>query len=96
MFRGVDPIHKVVSAHHRPRLSAFHGDLEGGKIDLVHRALIEIRARGHPFKLLVVHRIMFQRGAHTLALNPFDVSDGHLPGQQRILGEILEIPTAKG
>lgn len=45
--------------------------------------------------LLVVGKIVLHAGSYILALNARNQSCGNLPGKQRILREILEIPAAQ-
>ena len=91
----VAPIHLVVGGHNRPGAAILHRDLKGGQIDLSERALIHHRVHRHPAVLPRVDRKVLGAGVHAAALNAPDVSCRHLPGQDRVLGEVLKIPSAK-
>ena len=96
MLGSVYPIDPVVSAHNRPGLCFFDGDLEGGQVDLIERLFVNIRTHRHSLELLVVDRKMFQGSSDALALHPIDIGGGQLTRQDGVFGKVLEIAPAQG
>ena len=74
-------VHQVVGGHDRPGLGFFDRNFKRGQIELMQRALIQVRAGLHALELLVVGRVVLQRGANALTLYPQDVGSGHFPCQ---------------
>ncbi len=60
------------------------------------RPLVQIRGAGHAPRLLVVAGKVLGTGGDALGLQRLHIGRAHLPGQDRILGEILEVPPAEG
>ena len=91
VLRAVHAVEPVVGRHDRRRLAASHGGLERAQIQLAQRRRVDDRIDHHAVGLLVVDRKVLQRGAHPLALHAVDPGDRQLAGEQRILGEVLEV-----
>ena len=95
VLRGGDAVDPVVRAHHGPRLLAPHDPLEGGKVDLAQRALVDLGAHRHPVGLLVVRGEVLEGRADPGRLQAAHPRGAELAGQQRVLGEVLEVATAQ-
>ncbi|GAB3111429.1 hypothetical protein GCM10027055_12000 [Janibacter alkaliphilus] len=95
VLRGPGAVDLVVGAHHRPRVRAGDDVLEGGQVDLAQGALVDLGADPQAFGLLVVHREVLQRGADPFGLQPADPGGAERPGEQRVLGEVLEVAPAQ-
>ena len=91
VLASVDAVHLVVGTHHGPHRGLLDRGLEGGQVDLVQRACIDLGADGLALGLLVVHREVLDRGDDTLALYALDVSHGHARGELGILAEVFEV-----
>jgi hypothetical protein len=75
-------------------LHALEHALEGGEIQLIHRALVHNRVRGEAAIFLVVERKMLHRGADALALHAFDIGSCELAGDDGVFAKILKISSA--
>ena len=93
---GVLTVDQVVGAHDRPGLRFGDGDLEAGQVQLPQGALVDDRVEAHPVVLLVVDREVLQAGAHPLGLDAPHQRRRRLARQQRVLGEVLEVASARG
>ena len=92
---GVGAVDLVVGAHHRPRPGRGDHALERGQVDLAQRALVDLGADPQPVVLLVVGSEVLHRGADALRLDGGDHRDRELAGQERVLGEVLEVASAQ-
>ena len=92
---GVHAVDPVVGAHDRPGLGFLHGHLKGREVDLTDRPLVRVGGTAHPPVLLVIEGEMLDTGAHVFALDTLDQRGRHHARQVRILGEILEVPSAQ-
>src|SRR5918998_920360 len=88
-------VHLVVGTHHCPRLAGLDHPLEGRQVDLPQGALVDLGVDPEPVGLLVVGGVVLHRGADTAGLDAVDDADGEFAGQVRILGEVLEVPSAQ-
>ena len=93
---AVDAVEAVIHTHNGPGLSFLDRYLIGGKINLAQGSLVNNCADGHPAGLLVVDRIVLERGAYALGLNAVYECGRHLTRKIRILREILEVSAAQG
>ena len=93
---GVGTVHEVVGAHDhaRPRVSAH--DLKTGQVDFAHRTLVHNRVRRHASQLLGVNREVLGAGCGTRGLDSVDEARGHASGEDRVLGEVLEVTSTQG
>ncbi len=92
---GVFPVEFVVGAHHRPGLPFLHGDLEILQVDLPEGPAAHQCVVLGPVRLLVVHRIMLDGGTGSVTLDTPHIGSRHLAGEDRILREILEVPSVE-
>ena len=90
--RAVDA---VVGAHHRPRRAGRDRALPAREVELAQGALVDQRVDAVAAVLLVVGREVLERGGDALRLHAADPRAGHLAGQQRVLGEVLEVAAAE-
>ena len=93
---GVGAVNLIVGAHQRPGLGLLHRLLEACQVDLPQGPLIHHRVGADPGLLLVVGQVVLHAGPHVPALDALDEPRGALAGDQRVLGEILEVPPAQG
>ena len=95
VLRGVHAVDPVVGAHHGPRPRGGDDPFEGGQVDLPQRPLVDLGRHGHPVRLLVVRGEVFERGTHAPALDAAHERRAELAGEQRVLGEVLEVAPAQ-
>jgi len=91
----VHAVDLVVSAHHGPRPRLGDDSPEGAEVHFAQRPLVEVGADPHPVGLLAVDRVVLERGADVPALQAVDPRGREHPGEQRVLGEVLEVPAAE-
>ena len=94
VFASVASVHLVVGAHHAARAPALDGDLEGEQVRFAHRGRIDSRVEDDPVGFLRIEREVLDRRDDVAALHALDHAARHHAGEQRILGEILEIAAA--
>ena len=75
VLAGVDAAETVVRAHHGPDATLLYRGFEGGQVDLVQGARIDLGADRHALGLLVVGGEVLDCGHHALALHAVDVGD---------------------
>ncbi len=95
MLAAVGAVEPIVGAHHRPGLRLPHRDLEAAQIDFPQRALVDDGVHEHAPVLLVVDGKVLHAGTHALTLHAVDQGGGQLSAEQRVLGEVLEVPPAQ-
>ena len=93
-FRHRRPVDPVVGGHHRPGAGLAHDGLERRQVELAQRPLVDADVHRHPLGLRVVAHEVLDRGADPLALQAAHVGDPDPRGEQRVLGEALEVPAA--
>ena len=96
VLERVDAVDLVVRAHHRPGRCGAHHVPEGAQVQLVQAAFIDVGADPHAVGLLIVGGEMLERGTHAAGLHAVDEGCGHMSGEQRVLGEVLEVAAAEG
>ena len=87
-------VHKVVAAHHRSD-TRIYCSLECREVDLVHRALIRIRAHVVAVEFLVIEGEMLHCRHNSLRLHTLDILDGCPGCKKRILTHILKVSAAE-
>ena len=92
---GIFSVHLVVGTHHRPGVSFLHRNLEILQVDLPEGPAADQGVILRPVGFLVIRRIVLDGSAGTVALDTAHVSRRHLPGEERILGEIFEISSVQ-
>ncbi|GAB3855089.1 hypothetical protein GCM10027610_087680 [Dactylosporangium cerinum] len=92
---GEDPVDAVVRAHDRPRFRPRDNPLERAQVDLAQRALVDVGGDPHPVGLLAVDRVVLQGRTDAAALQAVDPLDREDAGEQRVLGEVLEVAAAE-
>ena len=95
VLRRVGAVDLVVGAHHRPRPRLLDDALEAGQVDLAQRALVDVGRDAQPVGLLVVGRVVLDRRADALALQALDERRAEHAGDERVLGEVLEVAPAQ-
>ena len=93
-FRHRRPVDPVVGGHHRPGTRLAHDGLERRQVELAQRPLVDPDVHGHPLGLRVVADEVLDGGTDPLALQAAHVGDPDPRGEQRVLGEALEVPAA--
>ena len=96
VLAGVDAVHLIIRAHSRADLTILHCQRKWQRVDLLQRALIEMRVDLEAVLLLRVHVVVLGGGHHVVALDTLDGASGHLAGQDRILSQCLEQATVHG
>jgi hypothetical protein len=92
----MEAIHRVITGHDRPRPCLSHRNLKRLQIYLPQRALLYHRVHTHPPRLLLVGHKVLDGCAHPAALQPVDISGGHLTREVGVLRERLEVaPTER-
>jgi hypothetical protein len=89
---AVDP---VVGRHDRAGPGRLDHDAERGQVDLPQGALIDHGVRRHPAQLLRVGGVVLGAGGDAGRLDAAHVARCHPPREQRVLGEVLEVPPAE-
>ena len=92
---GVLSVQLVVRAHYRPGGSFLHGNLEVLEIDFPQGAATDEGVVLYPVGFLAVGCIVLDGSAGSVTLDAPHIGGGHLAGQQRIFGEILEVPSVE-
>ena len=95
LLLGVLAVELVVGGHDGPGIGLLHGDLEVLQVDLAEGALADAGVVLVAVRLLVVGGVVLDGSAHAVALDPPDIGRSHLAGEERILGEILEVTSAQ-
>ena len=95
MLRAVRAVQAIVRRHDRPGPRIAHDALERSEVDFAERALVDSGIRDEPGVLLVVRREMLHARGDAARLDAADHRRPHDAGKQRILAEVLEIPSAQ-
>ena len=95
VLRRVLAVDLVVGAHHRPRPGCGDHVLEGGQVDLAQGALVHVGADPEPVGLLVVRREVLHARPDLLRLQAVHQPGGEPAGQERVLGQVLEVAPAQ-
>ena len=96
ILAGVHAVDLVVGAHHGPRPRPRDHPVEGAQVHLTQGSLVDVCADPQPVGLLVVDREVLDRRADVPALQSVHPLGRQHAGQQRVLGEVLEVPAAQG
>ena len=82
---------EVVGAHYGPGAALAYCGLEGGEVDLVERAVVQVAAGSGAADFLVVHReVLYARG-NAVFLHTGYIGNHHLAGEERVFSHILEV-----
>ena len=84
-------VDQVVGRHDAPRAALLHSSLEGGQVNLVQRARVDLLVDAVALKLLVVGVEVLHRGDHALALHALHIGRAQLPSKIRIFAVTLEV-----
>ena len=90
---GVFAIQFVVGTHDRPGLSFLHRNFKILQVDFPEGPAAHQRVILGPVGLLVVHGVVLDGGSGPIGLDAPDIGRRHLPTQERVFGEILEVPS---
>ena len=93
--RAVLAVQAVVGAHDGGGLCLLHGQLEAAQVYLAERPLVHRAVRGKALVLLVVAGEVLETGARALGLDALDEGGGKHAREQRVLGEVFEVPAAE-
>ena len=96
VLAAVDAVHLVKCTHSRADVTVLHRQRERQRVDLLQRALVELRVDVEAVLLLRVHVIVLGGGHHGVALDTLDRANGHLPRQDRIFSQGLEQAAVHG
>ena len=91
ILAGVRAVDEIVRTHHRSRLPGLDRDFERQQIGHAHRRIADHRVDGVPVRLLIVDRVMLDRGDDVIGLDAGDLVADDRAGEQRILPAIFEI-----
>ena len=94
MFGGVGSVDFVVGAHDSPGFGFGNGRFKRRQINLTQSPFVNFCTNRKTLEFLVVGGKMFQRRAHTFALNAIDQARGQLPGQIRVFRKIFKVTAA--
>ena len=86
----VGAVEPVIGAHHRADVGVLDGGLEGGEVDLLLGAFVDLHVDAAAQRLLVVGGEVLDGGDDVLALEAADLRDRELAGQERVLAEGLK------
>ena len=86
----------VIRGHDGPGVGFLHSNLEALEIEFAEGARVDPGVIGHAVGFLAVAGEVLHGDAHAVGLDAAGVGGGHLAGQERILGEILEVTAAEG
>ena len=95
VLRSAVPIDCIVGGHDGPWLCLFYNDLETFQIDFTKCTLGNTGIAVLSVGLFVICCKMLYRSCNVLGLDTFYHSCAHLSGNQRILGIVLEVSSAK-
>ena len=93
VLAGEGAVELVVRAHDAPGAGPLHRPLERHEIELAQRPFVDLRADGGALDLGFVAGEMLDRRRYPLPLQPLDIADGEVGGEDRILRVALEIAT---
>lgn len=95
MLHRPDAVDLVVRRHDSPRRRFLDRSLKRQEVYFPERLRVHLGVDGHAVGLLVVAHVVLERRADPFALHPLDPGGRHLPRQDRILREVLEVATAQ-
>ena len=96
VLRAKDAVDLVVGTHQGGRLCPFDDILKRLQIQPAHGVFRSDRVAEKAVILAVVHRKMLHANTDALTLHTLGLRRRHHTGEQRILAEILKVPSAKG
>ena len=96
VLRAKDAVDLVVGTHQGGRLCPFDDILKRLQIQPAHGVFRSDRVAEKAVILAVVHRKMLHAYTDALTLHTLGLRRRHHTGEQRILAEILKVPSAKG
>lgn len=88
------PVDPVVRGHHGPDLALADDPLERRQVQLPQGAFTDPRVERHALGLRVVADEVLDGGRHAAALNTLHIGHADAGGEQRVLAEALEVPSA--
>ena len=89
---GPDAVDGAVGGHDSISLPLGDGNLEALKVDLPQSPLGHHVVELRPLGLLVIAAEMLDAARHSGAVKAPELGGGNLAGEERILGEVLEVP----
>ncbi len=92
---GEHAVDGVVGAHHRPRVGVAHDPLERPQVELAKWPFVDVGADPQPIVFLVVGGEVLERGPHALRLHTAHPCGAQQPGEEGVLGEVLEVAPAQ-
>ena len=93
---GVDAVDEVVGSHDGGGAGLAHADLEGAQVEVAQGSGADPTVGVEAIGLLVVAGQMFDGHAPSrMGLDPAGDGGGEASGQQRVLGEVLEVASAQ-
>ena len=95
MIAGVGPIDEVIGVHHRPGLGSFDSVFNAGQVNLSQGVFIHDVVDELPAKCLIVHCVVLDGCANTLALNAIDMAFSDLARQLGIFRKIFKISSTQ-
>ena len=95
LLLGVLAVELVVGGHDGPGIGLLDGDFEVLEVDLAEGTLADAGIVLVAVGLLVVDGVVLDGDTHVVALYTIDIGSSHLTGEDRILGEVLEVTAAE-
>ena len=86
---------KIVGSHDTPSLTLGNGCLESRQVDLMERTVVDNDVNLMAVVLVVVQRIVFDAGSHTIGLQSLHVGHHHARGKVRVLAHILKVTASQ-
>src|SRR5205814_6056574 len=86
-------VDEAVRAHDCADVRLADGRLERRQIDLVQRAVVDVRGDVVPVRLLAVDRVVLDGGDYRVLLDAPDLRHGRLRAEEWVLAERLEVPS---
>ncbi len=87
----MDAVELVVGGHDGPHAAFLHCGFEGGEVDFVEGALVDVRVDAMALELLVVGGEVLDGGDDAFTLHALDVGDGEAAGEVGIFAVALEV-----
>ncbi len=91
VFAGKGAVDVVIGAHHRARIGVGDGDFEGQKVRHPRGDRIDPGVEHEAARLLIIERIMFDRGDDVVGLDAADLCPDQGSSQERVFAAIFEI-----
>ena len=96
VFGGVKAVDEVVGIHDGGNVALFYGGFESGKVDFVHRAVVDDGVGIVAEEFGVIAEVVLDGGGDPLRLKAGDVAGGYLSGEEGVFAEVFEVAAIAG